>query len=55
MEQTGNNTQQMQEQKMIKEVLAVIARAEKTIWQDFVGGTALGIALIGALHLPGLS
>ncbi len=40
---------------MLKEVKAVLLRAEKTIWQDFAGGAALIIVLIGGLHLPGLT
>ncbi len=40
---------------MLRDIKSVLRRAEATIWQDFAGGLALLIMLIGGLYLPGLT
>ncbi len=36
------------------EIKAILSRSSHTILQDFAGGVALVVVLVGGLHLPSL-
>ncbi len=39
---------------MLRQIVNVAARSEQTLFQDFIGATALMVILLGALYVPAL-
>ncbi|MCB1328670.1 MAG: hypothetical protein KDK28_04075, partial [Maritimibacter sp.] len=39
---------------IMQEIKDILSRSSATIWQDLAGGIGLVVALVAALHLPGI-